>query len=562
MKDRASRSIRRPCLAQVLRGSVVVCATLALGPLAVACGDSLESGTYPTSGNNSGNNGATNNGCCANNGSANNGTNNSTNNGFIPEPEERLDFRRPQASAEYVFVANPELDSVAKINGLTLEITSIEVGDRPTVVRASPDTDTAVALNEGSADVSIIHASAEVDDVITLPVRAGFNNIAMAPGGAWAVAYLDYAEVQVGDDIGTFQDVNVIKLEEGREAVFNVAVGFHVIEVEFDDDGERAFVVTEDGVSVLHAATIVEDTNAQPRAVSLDPLEDAQSIDREVEVTANGELALVRSSVLEGINIVALSGRSRIETLTLPGVPTDLDLYPDSTRAVAVIKGTRQLALIDLALAVDSPETAVELIDIPDGPIGLATLDPGNDRALLYSVSEGTPALTRVDFATSKQTVWQIRKAIQGVEISPSGGRAVIFHPANTTPTSMSEADRVVAASYAYTIIELQSGFSRLQTTPARPGEYAFTNDSRWMFIAMDDPSDRVRQVDRIDLQTFRVDNLTLTSPPQHIGRLPEGAAFDIYVSQKHAAGRMTFFATDDSEAKTVTGFELNSQIE
>ena len=519
--------------------------------------------TNNDSNNDTGNNDQNNDGFGSNNdGPNNNSPNNEPEEPFIPEPEEVFNFLAPQPSRNYVFVANSDLDTVAKIDADTLEITSIEVGDNPTVVRTWKETNVAVVLNEGSSDVSIIHADPLRDDVVTLPIREGFNQIVMAPGGRHALAYLNYAAIEDGEEeIGRFQDVNLIRLVNGDEAVFNVAVGFRVLEIEFDDDGERAFVVTEDGISIIDMENVDDDINAQPVPVTDDPLEDALAVDREVEITGDGRLALVRSSVLEGLNVISLDGQGQLVQVTLDGIPTDLDIYPDSTSALAVVKNARQVVTLDLADVVEDPET-VNVIDVPEGPLGLAALDVTSGTALLYSTATVEPRITRLDINTGDQTTWDIRKGLAGVHLSPDASRAVLFHVKGDAPRTDNESDVFIAQSWAYSVLDTRSGFVKLQTAPTEPGEFVFTDDSQTMFVILNDPANGVRQVDRINLQSFRVDPIVLGSPPEHIGILPSSDTPRVYVSQEHPVGRMTFITIEDGDAKTVTGYELNSRID
>ncbi len=504
--------------------------------------------------NNSGDNNNPNN----NSNNASNNASNNDDNSFIPEPEERFLFQRPQPSRNYVFVANTQLDTVARIDGDSLESVSIEVGDEPTIVRAWKENNVAVVLNEGSDDVSVLHSASDRVDVVTMPIREGFNQLVIAPGGEHALAYLDYEEAEFGDDLGRFQDVNLIRLVEGEEEVFNIAVGFRVLEVEFDETGEQAFVITEDGISVIRMADIDGDTSAQPIPVSEDP-QDVRAIDREVEITRDGTLALVRSSVLEGVGLVDIRSRA-LQTVALPGVPTDLDIYPDSSRAVAVLKGARQVANLDLTQALDDIEEA-NLIDVPEGPLGLAVVDFEANLALLYTVAEGTPAVTRLDLETGDQEVWDVRKGIRAVSLSPAGDRAILFHAQGTVPQSQDPSDVYIAQSWAYTLLDVRTGFTKLQTAPTEPGEFVFSEDDQWMFVVMNEPGQDVRQVDRINLDSFRVDSFRLGSPPEHIGLLPSETQQRIYVSQEHPVGRMTFLDIDTGQTRTVTGYELNSQI-
>ena len=482
---------------------------------------------------------------------------------FEPEQEEAFSFLRPKSSQNYVYVANSNQDSVARINGDTLEIVSIEVGDRPTVVQTSKSTDTAVVLNEGSAEVSIIHSDSTGDSVVNLPVREGFNQLVISPGGRYALTYLDYDGASIETDFGKFQDVNLVRLEEGKEAVFNVAVGFHVLEIEFDVAGEKAYVISEDGVSVLTLDEVDTDFDAQPVVVTRDRLEDVLAIDREVEVTPSGKLAVVRTSELQGLNVVQLGTfQGQIVEVPLPSVPTDLDLFKHSNRAIAVLKEVRKVALLDLDLVISAPEQAVRLIDIPEGPLGLATLDESTNSAFLYSVASEEPSLVKLNLETEAQVVWDVRKRVTGLSVSPDSGHAIIFHGIDSAPRSPADSDILIASSWAYSMLNLETGFTKLQTTRSRPGDFVFGDDPQWLFVALDGVSTDVRQVDRVNLMTFRVDSYSLASPPVSLGLLPSSTTPRVYVSQEHPVGRMTFFEVESGDAKTVTGYELNSQVD
>ena len=50
-----------------------------------------------------------------------------------------------------------------------------------------------------------------------------------------------------------------------------------------------------------------------------------------------------------------------------------------------------------------------------------------------------------------------------------------------------------------------------------------------------------------------------MSSHPTEIGSVP--ASGKVFVSQRHEMGRMSFIDVDDREVRTVTGFQLNSQV-
>jgi hypothetical protein len=66
-------------------------------------------------------------------------------------------------------------------------------------------------------------------------------------------------------------------------------------------------------------------------------------------------------------------------------------------------------------------------------------------------------------------------------------------------------------------------------------------------------------QVQRIDLVGFSVDRVGIGSPPTGIGFVEQ--AQQVFVSQVHVDGRMTFINWSTLKVKSVTGYELNSSI-
>jgi hypothetical protein len=100
------------------------------------------------------------------------------------------------------------------------------------------------------------------------------------------------AEGGIGN-VGSFQDVTVIALAPSAEKAVDLTVGFRPRNAQFDAPGNRGYVVTQDGVSVIdldyataHGPTIVPPIAVADPAVSTDDLE--------VDIVATGEYAAVR----------------------------------------------------------------------------------------------------------------------------------------------------------------------------------------------------------------------------------------------------------------------------
>jgi hypothetical protein len=68
-----------------------------------------------------------------------------------------------------------------------------------------------------------------------------------------------------------------------------------------------------------------------------------------------------------------------------------------------------------------------------------------------------------------------------------------------------------------------------------------------------------VREVHQVSTTSFLVTPHGLGSPPISVGAVL--SAERIFVNQEHADGRITFIDWTTGEARTVTGYELNSTI-
>ncbi len=108
-------------------------------------------------------------------------------------------------------------------------------------------------------------------------------------------------------------------------------------------------------------------------------------------------------------------------------------------------------------------------------------------------------------------------------------------------------------------MLELDSGFSKLQLTDAPLGSSTIVPDGSTMFILFNSPSQNIREVHRVGLRDFLVEPIVLGSPPVSIGTLPGSSK--VFVGQEHPDGRMTFIDWETAETESVTGFELNSRI-
>lgn len=488
------------------------------------------------------------------------------NNDYVPEREERFDFQAPRSSQTFIFVSNSTLDTVSKINASTLEIVSIESGDRPTLIDTNREENLAVVLNEGSNEITIIRAGDGDDDYVrNIRIPVGMNQLALSPRGDYALIWFDFDRAEEDDEFRLdeaappFQDVALVDLTEGAEQAFNLTVGFQVLEVEFDEEGTTAYVITRTGVSIVPLADIDGDRAIAPLRVA--DIEVDDETDREVEITSDGAFAFVRTAGLEGINVVDLDSGD-VNLVTLGDIPTDLDIVPGTHKALAVVRGTSELALLELPEALEDPES-VKTISLGNEPAGLAELTPDASKALVFTSAVERKAITVVDLEAETFVTHPLRKGVRGAVIAPDGDKAVIFHTKmDGDPVPGEPEDDFIAKSHAYSLFELGSGYSKIETVDAEPGEFAFGDAGDRFYVVLADERRDVRQVEIVHLDSFRTQSVRLGSLPEHVGTIPNEGSPKVYISQKHPVGRMTFIDETDGNVRTVTGFELNSLIE
>ncbi len=497
-----------------------------------------------------------------------------------PEVEERRSFELPQAGARFVYVANPRRDTVAVIDSRTLAIQTVEAGDGPTHVATLPGRDVALVINVNAQSLSILRTGEGGTATSQLPIVRGANAIEVAPDGAHAVVWLDTNRPNQGVPAGSFQDVTLLTLTEGMERAVQLSVGFRPLDVVFSQDGSAAFVVTEDGISILRFADITGPTIVPSVSLGHDgslPPPDAGTPDAgtpdaglppterearllDVGVTPDGRYAIARVEGSRFLRLVDLQAR-RVELLDAGGAITDVDLAADGRTALVVVRERSQVLRVPVPGGFADP-TMVNRLDLPGELVGSVTASPDGRRALLYTTAAAVERVTLLDLmGTAPPAVIRLRKTVRAVAFSPDGRAALIVHgrtagsPADPTIDLETRIDR----SYGFTLIDTATRFAKLQLTPAEVGPFALSADGEYAFVVLRDDPARVALVERIVLRSFEVHDIALGSPPTSVGSI--SATRRAFVGQDHPEGRITFIDEATGALQSVTGFELNSRI-
>ncbi len=478
----------------------------------------------------------------------------------------------PTHSERFVYVAMSELDALAKIDGTTLSVESIPVGDQPEVLEAIPGSDGVVVLDRNNGTASIVRAVNGGDDTRVVPVLPNMNRISVDPTGSYALAWFDLRQETLDSGglsgvgaIGSFQDVTVIRLRQDSERSVDLSVGFRPRDVQFNDDGSRAYVVTDDGISIIDMANAIEAGPSIVAPVDISGGSSADPLDMEVNIVASGEFAVVREVANPEIRVVGLTagqlGVSR--GLVLPGEPSDLDLATNGLAAYAVIKDTSELVVIDLAGGLPDASD-VTRIDLGGETVGSMVLSPLGDQAILFTNASSVERLTVVDLSPAPAVrSFSLQKSIRSLGYDPTATSLIVTHAKSFGDAQENgiSFEEFIDRSYGYSIVDIATGFDKLQITEADPGAFRFSTTTPRAYVLVDggDGPGAVAQTHIIELDTGVVRLQNMSSPPETVGVLPQaGMAF---VNQRHPLGRVSFIDVASDAMRTVTGFDLNSRI-
>jgi hypothetical protein len=475
-----------------------------------------------------------------------------------PEQELESAYEFPTATGRYVWVANPVSGRVAFVDAASLVVQTTEAGQGPTYLAAVPDpaggADAAIVLNVGSRNATLLRADAKgLIDAVTLPVAEGSNTWAIEGQGHWAIAWTDGRNVKGANVAQGFQDLSVLRLDRGSEKATRVSVGYRPVAVSYSADARAAYVVTQDGISVVDLAAPSGPAATKLVAIGDDPMQDPGT--RDVAITPDGTWALVRRDGSKSITLVDIASGARAEVV-LPGPVTDLDLSPDGTAAVAVVRDTSQAAVLPIPAVASEPHTYA-LVPVEDAVVGSVVLAGKAKVGLLYSNASAQERITRLDYASPPAArTLKLHAPVLAVFLAPDGTSAVVLHDATK---SGSDAGPVGSAG-AFSVLGLSPELpAKIVAAQAPPSAVAITTSGDRAVVAERDDAKKLWGAYLVRMGTQQVDRYELASPPIAVGALQQ--ARRAFVAQKHPDGRITFVDLDSGMAKTLTGFELGSRV-
>jgi hypothetical protein len=470
-----------------------------------------------------------------------------------PPPEQELEsaFEAPVATDRYVWTANPSTGRVALIGAHDLSVRLAEAGIAPTTVAALPgnqDEDTAIVLNRGSDDATILRVGADGEiHSTTLMTHSGANAVEVSPQGKWVIVWTNAAALDATllDPTDGLQDVTVVKLGDEPETT-ELSVGYRPSQIAFDADETHAFAVTEPGLTVIN----LEGEPMPDRLIALtdNPVEDQAA--RDVNVTPDGRRAVVRVEGERSLGVVDLATGER-QAVDLGEFVTDLDLSADGTHAFAIAGG--ELVVVPIPPGDADPSTFPRA-SAPGEVARSVSLSPDASLALVYSNAESNPYLGILssggDWSEFEGRAVDLKAPVQAAFASPNAQHGIAFQ-ATAAGSSKGGAFSIVSAQI--------DRAPKVIGTDAPPFALAFSPEGGEAVIATRDLVKKSYGMYLVHLARLEQTFIQLSSPPLAAGIVPN--ANRAFVAQAHPEGRMTFVDLDDGSQHTLTGFELAAEV-
>lgn len=473
-------------------------------------------------------------------------------------PNEREIERRyqaPVASKRFVWVANPKSGRVAFVDAATAEVSLVEAGNAPTTVASIPGgDDAAIVLNALSHDATVMRVGPAGISTRRVDVESGGNAWALTPSGAFAVAWTDAKLVAKPDPLDGYQDVTVVDLSPGAERSTTLSVGYRPMRVSFSSDGQRAFVVSQDGVSVV-------ELTGEPRVAANVRLTDpGKSLDGDdVVVSPDGVRAIARRPGEKGVAVVELA-TGALGVVALPSAPTDVDLAPDGKTALAVLRETGEVAWFPLPEALADPKL-VQRTKIADTGqiIGSVVVAREGTRAFVFTSAVPEPRLSVISSVDPAQAPLHLllRAPVGGVFSSQDGATALVLHDQAPKPTDGSTPTSYVAA---FSLVPTTTGAPpKLQGLDAKPVAAAISPAGDRAIVATGTGAVGPYRAYVARAPSLSIDAFELPSAPISAGLVP--AAGRAFVAEEHAEGRLSLIDLEAGTIKTITGFELAAKV-
>jgi DNA-binding beta-propeller fold protein YncE len=229
--------------------------------------------------------------------------------------------------------------------------------------------------------------------------------------------------------------------------------------------------------------------------------------------------------------------------------PTDLDISPDGENVAVVTRGSNEVWVLSASHPFELPQVVTL-----DKAYGSVLFAGDGAKAILYTNASRIASYAVWDTLAGTVTDRSLVKPVQSMGVSPTGGSLLVFHTQEDAPDA--DEDSPFYGNYALTLIDLGDYRQNPMLLPAAVSSYAVSDDGSFGFFTMEGQ----RYLETLTFDTLLYDEVRLASDPVYLGVLPDT---DIaWASQDHELGRISFYDAAAGTLDTITGFELNSDID
>jgi hypothetical protein len=455
---------------------------------------------------------------------------------------------------------------VARIDPTTLQIEAVPVGPRPVGRAALPAEDAAVVLSLDDGSLSVLDSTTLPTKVTRVALQRQYSKLTVSPDGKFAAAWPDPASAPASGAEGIFALVDLTKVRSNTTgSVQERAGGYRITDVIFRTEAGVSTALHVFAKSTVSTFDLVTGA-ALPARLSLPASMSADVRSREVVASADGRIIMLRSTVAP--ELASFDG-TRIDTVPLSEIATDLDLVPDGTAAVAALRSSGSVAYIEVPADLINP-SGIDTIALDGGVVGQIALPPevpGTGMfALVYSTVTDEESFARIDLPSGVVTRYALEKKVDEIALSPDGRSALIVHQAQPDTTAMDPYEAAVDKDQGFSVFDVSSGFWQLQRTGAtKPTRFAFSPAGGFVGVALRNDALRKYQLMAVNLTSLVSTTLPLASTPLFMGTVPQAPGVTphrVFVSQDHPAGRISVIQLDTGQVRTATGFTLNGEID
>jgi hypothetical protein len=520
-------------------------------------------------------------------------------------PEHKVEnaYKSPVATGHKVWIADSVSGNVAYIDATTFAVQTASAGNAPTYLAAVPDTndDVAIVQNVLSQNATLLRVHNNTLTPTTYPSTPDANSWAVSKMGHWAIAWTNSLFVPNADPTQGFQDVEVIDLSKTgpATAAIGLTVGYRPSQVAFSGDESHAYVVTQDGISVLDLTG-----GATPAASALYPLgvdlppvadagsqgdaggQDAQSTDGggadaapdadpdaapdaspDASFDGPADAPVVTDASFDGADAGIL-----VQFDAGASVTPDVSFTPDGAYALVRVDSSATINVISLAsgasVKVTLPSPPTDLSMSPKGDFAIAVM---RDR---FSVAQ-IPIPGIFTSPTSFGTIAIPGEVIGRAIVTSNGASALLFttvaavprmtvlsfgaQPSYRTVTLHAPVLAVFPTSDgsnaivlhnmsptpgstvkgAFSIVPVSSSLpAKIVGVPAPPIAVAIAPTSDTALVSISDGASTFG-VYLARMPSLEVTPFTLASPPNAVGMA--SAANRGYIAQDYSEGRITF---------------------